>query len=143
MVKSILLGAIPAKLRTVHHQTSSTAAHSSTTVGEEEGDNRDKSLKSLLVFTKVDIEALEKTEISERRSSNRNAQPNYGDYQTEVQNFFITLYNRPNIGIILIASDIWKYIIPTFKTLKIRPLPILLQITSKSTVTKPLKLKEK
>lgn len=78
MVKSILLGAIPAQLRTVYHKTSSTAAHSSTIVGDEEGDNRDKSLKNLLDFIKIEVEALEKAEMSERRISKRDVQTNYG-----------------------------------------------------------------
>ncbi|XP_037819643.1 V-type proton ATPase subunit F 1-like [Lucilia sericata] len=66
-----------------------------------------------------------------------------GTYVNDVQNFFISLYNRANIGVILVASDLWKHILPVLDILKRKPLPIILEIETKSSMTKTLKLKEK
>lgn len=63
MVKSILLGAIPAQLRIMYHKTTNTVALSSTIMGEAgvDSDNKNKNLKSLLFFIKTEVETLERS----------------------------------------------------------------------------------
>ncbi|KNC32359.1 hypothetical protein FF38_05290 [Lucilia cuprina] len=65
-----------------------------------------------------------------------------GTYVNEVQNFFISIYNRANIGVILVASDLWKHILPVLEIQKRKPLPIILEIETKSSLIKTLILKE-
>ncbi|XP_046805803.1 V-type proton ATPase subunit F isoform X1 [Lucilia cuprina] len=65
-----------------------------------------------------------------------------GTYVNEVQNFFISIYSRANIGVILVASDLWKHILPVLEIQKRKPLPIILEIETKSSLIKTLILKE-
>ncbi|XP_037884777.1 V-type proton ATPase subunit F-like [Glossina fuscipes] len=62
---------------------------------------------------------------------------------TDVEKFFVTLYQNSNIGIILVASDIWHYLLPAYNGMIKRKLPIILEVPMKCTMTTPLKLKER
>lgn len=67
IVRSSLLASIPAQLRVSYHKSSSTGPISSTLIECEEDDDC-KGLKDLLEFIKVEVEALEKAEMSEKRA---------------------------------------------------------------------------
>ncbi|XP_075155979.1 V-type proton ATPase subunit F-like [Haematobia irritans] len=58
-----------------------------------------------------------------------------------VEKYFHSIYNQPNIGVILIATDIWKDLLPTFDNMKKKMLPIILEIPTKNKI--PLKMKRK
>uniref|UniRef100_A0A1I8QCX5 V-type proton ATPase subunit F n=1 Tax=Stomoxys calcitrans TaxID=35570 RepID=A0A1I8QCX5_STOCA len=46
----------------------------------------------------------------------------------DVQKYFISIYEQSNIGVILIAADIWQHILPLYGKMKRRMLPIVLEI---------------
>ncbi|XP_019894387.2 V-type proton ATPase subunit F-like [Musca domestica] len=48
-----------------------------------------------------------------------------------VENYLITVYYRSDIGVILIDSDIWFFLEPTFIKIKNKLLPIVLKIPTK------------
>uniref|UniRef100_A0A1A9VFT6 V-type proton ATPase subunit F n=1 Tax=Glossina austeni TaxID=7395 RepID=A0A1A9VFT6_GLOAU len=62
---------------------------------------------------------------------------------SEVEKFFVALYQNSKIGVILVASDIWHYLLPVYNGMIKRQLPIVLEVPMKCTMTTPLKLKER
>uniref|UniRef100_A0A1A9ZZ62 V-type proton ATPase subunit F n=1 Tax=Glossina pallidipes TaxID=7398 RepID=A0A1A9ZZ62_GLOPL len=62
---------------------------------------------------------------------------------TDVEKFFLALYQNSKIGVILVASDVWHYLLPVYNGMIKRQLPIVLEVPMKSTMTTPLKLKER
>uniref|UniRef100_A0A1A9WYM8 Uncharacterized protein n=1 Tax=Glossina brevipalpis TaxID=37001 RepID=A0A1A9WYM8_9MUSC len=62
---------------------------------------------------------------------------------TDLEKFFLTLYQNSKIGIILIASELWHYLSPFYNSMPKKKLPIILDVPMKSTITTPLKLKER
>lgn len=59
----------------------------------------------------------------------------------DVEQYFTMLVRHPLIGIILVGADLWNYIYPLYQKLNKATLPMLLKIPTKSSKTRPIRLK--
>lgn len=60
---------------------------------------------------------------------------------TDVEQYFAMLFRYPMIGVILVGTDLWPYIQPVYQKFTKTTLPMLLRINTKSSRTRPIRLK--